>query len=371
MKYREEDGRVVMRSTKQTNRRSAMAMATEMEHMARKARSRELTTAVILKNLGDMVERTTGESIKVVTIKEYFTGYLSSLERSGSAKSTISRYRPVLNGFINSLPSARRMGSIGSVTSAEIKEFRDQEHASGKSPSTCDFAVKVISGVLNAAKREGHALTNPATAVKLLKGIQETRMPFNDEQVRRLLKVTDPEWTGMVLMGYHAGLRLNDAANLLWENIDLDEGTVTFMEMKTSRRKRTANPETTIVLHHDILEWTKTYPVGVGKAPVFPCLAGRTSGSAAGLSNQFRDLMKKARIDVQKGRQAKGKGRTFNRLGYHSLRHSMISNLANAGVSADVRKSISGHSSDEIHRRYVHLNLSTQKAAVDKLPSVL
>jgi integrase len=58
-------------------------------------------------------------------------------------------------------------------------------------------------------------------------------------------------------------------------------------------------------------------------------------------------------------------------LGYHSLRHSFVSRLANLEVLPDVRRQLAGHSSDEIHRRYVHLDLSLQTKAIAKLPSVL
>jgi hypothetical protein len=36
-----------------------------------------------------------------------------------------------------------------------------------------------------------------------------------------------------------------------------------------------------------------------------------------------------------------------------------------------VRKQIVGHSSDEIHRRYTHQDLSLQRKAIGQLPSVL
>jgi len=49
----------------------------------------------------------------------------------------------------------------------------------------------------------------------------------------------------------------------------------------------------------------------------------------------------------------------------------MISNFANADIPADVRKKIAGHSSDEIHRRYVHLDLSAQRRAIERIGSIL
>ncbi len=371
MKYRAEDGRVVMRSTKQTNHKKALALANETERMAHKARAGELTQAVILKNLGEMMERSTGEKLQVASIEEYFRDYLTQKEKIGTAPGTLARYRPVIAAFLASLPDARLKGSIGSITPTEVERYRDAEYASGKSASTCDFGLKVISSVLGSAHRKGLALTNPAQAVEPLKGVSEERLPFTVEQVKSLLAVADEEWCGMIFLGYHAGIRLNDAANLRWENIDLDAGTVTFLEQKTAGRKRVANPTTTVVLHPDILNWLKARPQGVGKAPLFPTLTGKKSGSAGGLSNQFKELMEQARIPIELGRNAKGKGRTFRKLGFHSLRHSMISNLANAGVSADVRMAMSGHSSDDIHRRYVHMDDKGQREAVKRIPSLM
>ena len=81
--------------------------------------------------------------------------------------------------------------------------------------------------------------------------------------------------------------------------------------------------------------------------------------------------MEKAGIRAPLGEEKHGKGRQFRALGFHSTRHSLISNLANIDVAGDVRKEITGHSSDQSHRRYVHLELSTQQRAIEKLPSVV
>ena len=136
MKYRAEDGRVVMRSTKQTNHKKALALAMETERMAEKARAGELTQAVILKNLGEMMERTTGEKLAIKAIDQFFNDYLKAKESAGSAKSTLERYRPIIKGFLASLPEARRKASIASVTPSEIERFRDKELQDGKSKST-------------------------------------------------------------------------------------------------------------------------------------------------------------------------------------------------------------------------------------------
>jgi hypothetical protein len=80
--------------------------------------------------------------------------------------------------------------------------------------------------------------------------------------------------------------------------------------------------------------------------------------------------MAKAGVRAPLGEKKQGKGRQFKALGFHSTRHAQISNLSNADVSPDVRKKIAGHSTDEVHRRYVHLELSAQRRAIEKIPSV-
>jgi integrase len=77
-----------------------------------------------------------------------------------------------------------------------------------------------------------------------------------------------------------------------------------------------------------------------------------------------------AGIRAPLGPEKNGKGRQFKALGFHSLRHSFISKLANSEVPEDVRKQIVGHSSDDIHRRYVHLDLSFHARAIANLPSL-
>jgi len=81
--------------------------------------------------------------------------------------------------------------------------------------------------------------------------------------------------------------------------------------------------------------------------------------------------MELAGIRVPLGSEKQGKGRRFKAVGFHSLRHSFISRLAYAEVPADIRKQLVGHSSDDIHRRYVHLDLSPQTKAIAGLSSVL
>jgi integrase len=125
-------------------------------------------------------------------------------------------------------------------------------------------------------------------------------------------------------------------------------------------------------MHPGLAAYFKPLPTGDDPtALVFPSLNGKKSGSYGGLSNAFNRLMQLAGIRVLLGSEKRGNESRFKALGFHSLRHSFISRLANAEVRADVRKQLVGHSSDDIHRRYVHLDLSLETKAIAGLSGLL
>jgi integrase len=63
-----------------------------------------------------------------------------------------------------------------------------------------------------------------------------------------------------------------------------------------------------------------------------------------------------------------GAGRTFYSKGFHSLRHTFVSDLANAGVAVDLRQKLAGHADARVHAGYTHHQIETLRAAVDMLP---
>jgi integrase len=75
---------------------------------------------------------------------------------------------------------------------------------------------------------------------------------------------------------------------------------------------------------------------------------GKRIGGCRGLSAQFRKIIETAGIT---GRviERTGKGRTGHSKGFHSLRHSFISALANAGVSPDIRQKLVDHADARVH----------------------
>ena len=102
---------------------------------------------------------------------------------------------------------------------------------------------------------------------------------------------------------------------------------------------------------------------------VCPELAERGSGGAYGLSESFNRIVKRAEID---SKRVKGKGKIFfNRLTFHSLRHSFNTTMAEGGVAQEIRMRLTGHSSIQTNTRYTHTGMKSLEDAVSVLPSLL
>jgi integrase len=80
--------------------------------------------------------------------------------------------------------------------------------------------------------------------------------------------------------------------------------------------------------------------------------------------------MKKAKIKGRSVEAGGDEGRVFNKLSFHSLRHTYVSQLANAGIAPDVRQLLSGHADEKSHTVYTHTKLETLRTAIETLPRI-
>ena len=105
---------------------------------------------------------------------------------------------------------------------------------------------------------------------------------------------------------------------------------------------------------------------------VFPKLAGKATGGTGGLSWHFTQIMDAAGVDpmIMRTRKKGEAGRQVSARGFHSLRHSFVSALANLDVNPELRKKLSGHSDSESHKIYTHLDQERLRSAVEKIPII-
>ena len=357
--YTSSTGQRLKKSTKQRDRKKAWEVCLAIERAEGHAKNGTLTEQTAKKIIGEIVERTTGEPLHNYKIRDWLAHWLDMKEQVRASKTT-ARYRQVIRDFVASLGNRADL-ALGHITPKDVLAYRNSIIAGSKTARTANLSVKVVSAAFNAAVRQHFIESNPATALESLPVKAEERATFTPAQVSKLIRAAEGDWRGAILLGYYTGARLGDVANMRWSAVDLDQRLIGFTPSKTKK-------PVTIPLHQDLKRELFKKP-GIGKAFLFPSLAGKGTGGKHGLSGRFAAIMEKAGIEGKIIRHAED-GRATSSLSFHSLRHSFNSAMANAGVSQEIRQKLTGHASAEMNTRYTHHELAPLRAAISAIPNV-
>lgn len=360
------DGTRAQRSTKTSDRRLAMKLATEWETAAR----RRLTEAQARRVLSDLHEEIHGTPLASLSVSEYIAQWLGRKKGETSAV-TESAYRHAASSFERFLGD-KASQPIHYVTPASIAAWRDASAAKA-SARTANNKLKIIRVLFQSAWRDGLLTENPAARVPILKAGESKRRPFSLAEIKTLLGVASTEWRGMILAGIYTGQRLKDIASLTWANIDMEHTEIGLTTSKTGRRQ-------VLPIARPLRAYLAETPAGDDpNAPIFPEAhrIATVNNNVSELSRQFRELMVAAGLAKQEGpatHKGAGKGRDVTRernsLSFHSLRHTATSMLKLAGVSEAVARDIIGHDSAEISRLYTHVDDEAKRTALARLPDV-
>lgn len=372
-----DDGKTqrVQRTTKQTARKPALALAVAWEEAARKGMDGRLTISAARSVMSEITEKFTGMKLDAVTVKGLLDGWLAN-KRAGLAKRSLTRYELVVRDFVRAI-GARAEIPVERLQEADVVAFRDAEAAASKSPQTINLNVKIIRSALESARKRGLIAHNPAAGVDRVEGASIQREPFTMAEVQQLLAAApDVEWRGMILLGLYTGGRIGDLAHLLWRDVDLERGAISFVPEKTKKNGKAV----AVPLHPSLLAFLRglEHP-GDGLSPIFPKLARKKVSGEHGLSRVFARIMAAAGVDAMEvetgfraktGGTAKGKARKLSRRSFHSLRHTAVSLMANNGVSEELRRKVTLHADSEVHARYTHHDTASLRGAIESIPSL-
>jgi integrase len=364
--FRNGVGARVRKSTGTTDEELAKKIAGEWAELAKAGRQKRLTESQCRKVIGEMYEQVIGEPLHFRTAREYLSEWVENT-RADVAPRTYLQYFQVIHEFLKHL-RVRAERLLREITPMDIRSWRDALKAKGLSAPSVNGSIKILRMPFLAARDNGYIDINPCTknSVRLLKDEARNiaKDVFEPQQIAALITAAPSEdWRGMILCGYFTGLRLRDCSELRWSNVNLDKRIITVETRKTRK-------DVTVPIHPQLGAWLKNQTRGIGKAPVFPSLAGKRGGGKTGLSMTFRRIMDAAGIKGRLLREANGAGKSRSSLSFHSLRHSFNSALANAGVGVELRQELIGHSSLEMNRLYSHPSIEVMAAAVLKLPHV-
>jgi len=368
--WRDQTGRQIRRSTKATDRKSALRIAREYEEATLKRRSAQQVRAVI----ASLHRELTGDELVFPTARAYVNDWLSH-KGVETAESTLAFYKKSTTKFLAHLGETADK-TIDQIAPQHITGFRNAQ-ARALGAKTVNHDLKCVRMIFRQAKKDGFVYENPAEDVDTIrgKGREGGRRAFMMPELRAIMDAADEEWKSMIQFGLYTGMRLADVAFLTWANLDTARGELRYVMRKTGKTIMLpiVGP---LALHIASLEAPDSLDV-----PLHPRahdVMTRT-GKSGTLSNWFANVLADAGLrkrqkhhrtkkDVIKGRHAK---REKSELSFHSLRHTAVSLLKNAGVPVSVVMALTGHDSEQMSEHYTHVGREALAKAAKKMPRLV
>jgi len=126
------------------------------------------------------------------------------------------------------------------------------------------------------------------------------------------------------------------------------------------KQKNKAGKTLTVPIHNDLVQHLTARRRTSGF--IFPNLAKMPVEGESGLSRTFRRIIDAAGIHYE-ARKARGSaGRQSFEVGFHSLRRSFNSGLANLGVPQEIRQDLVGHASKEVNDGYTEIQMDIARS---------
>ena len=210
------------------------------------------------------------------------------------------------------------------------REFAQKRLAEGAKNGTVNGSLALLRRILSIADEDGKIQVKPK--IRLLKPGPARKGFLPREQFDKLLAHIPIHLKPLVTFLYFCGVRLGEALQIEWSQVNLDEALIRLEE------EQTKNSEPRTVPLPDVLV-AMLEKIEPKDGQVFD-------------GTNLRKAWHKACADAGFGTLAKGAIDKYTGLLIHDLRRSAIKNLMKAGVSEKVAMAISGHKTRAVFDRY-------------------
>lgn len=250
---------------------------------------------------------------------------------------------------------ARGAAFLRDLTRGDAADFV-REVAATRAPATANLYADSVRRII-------HALTDGAKCafdgLPRLRVEQSLRRALTDEELGRVLGTADGEMRTLCHIGAYTGLRLSDAVRVKWEDFTADGAALIV------RPRKTAHSSGRVVSVPVHAELRRVIGDGGGKCGyLMPQLAALKHDA---LGRRVMGHLQKC-VGFERGRKPQGYRRSMPEVGFHSLRATFITRLANAGTPLPVVQSLVGHTTPTMTMRYYRASADVAAQFLARLP---
>jgi integrase len=242
---------------------------------------------------------------------------------------------------------------IGQITKNDIARYRKHRHEEHRrrqtkkevkplSDTTVNRDIEVIRHLLFWAADEGFISANPIARIRMVRERGQRRPVMSVTEEVKLLFACSDHLRQIVLMALDTGMRRGELLHQLWEHVDFDRKLLSVSHSKTAEGE-----------HRQIPLTSRIYNMLVEHRQPSGLLFTYEGQPIRRLKTGWAGALRRAGLPHSR---------------FHDLRHTFNSRLVEAGVIADVRKELMGHSrGGDVHSLYTHIELPALREAIRRL----
>ncbi len=180
--------------------------------------------------------------------------YLSLFGRAGAKVSprTLRTYRQGMERFLT-FAQLRAVSLLRPTRNSGALYIRNLE-ADGLQPSTVRVHLAAARSLFRALRWSGATESDPFSDVKPAADKTapwDKRQPYRDDEIVRLLKYAQLRDQALILLCAYGGLRISEAVELTWQQVDLSAGQMT-VKGKGGRVRRVRISKTLLAALHSL-----------------------------------------------------------------------------------------------------------------------
>jgi integrase len=279
--------------------------------------------------------------------------------RNAAKPETIRFYKGKLGRLVDFEPLAsQRLDRIGS---AEIDAYV-QHRSKQVSPTTVNRELATLRRLLHIAVEWKLILSVPK--VRMLKGEKERTFVLSYEAERTYLGLAPQPLRDAAVLMLDTGLRVGEVVRLQRSDVYLKPvGKAVFGYLRVHDGK-SKNAKRTIPLTARVRSMLETR---LDREPILLWVFKGDGGDSHLLVTSLDHMHAKIARPIVKGKRV---NRFSSEFVLHSLRHTMLTRLGEAGADAFTIMRIAGHSSVTVSQRYVHPTPEAVERAFQRLETL-
>ena len=246
---------------------------------------------------------------------------------------------------------------LADVTTEHAKAFAEFLCDKGETAKTFNCKTGFLRTFFNRMEEPGRIEKNPFAKIETHPKETQTKRALTVDELQRLIESAEGEYKTLFIVGTFTGLRLYDCATLKWGEVDLDRKLIVRLPHKTQRSGKAVRVGIPAFLHEHLSAIAPDQRDGYIMPEIADCYL---NDRKMRVSRRIRAIFKAA--GIERTRHAEGRARAAHEEGFHALRHTFVSLMAEKGAPMATVQALVGHSNPAMTAYY---HKTTDQAALN------